>query len=94
MALKNEFEESSQIHSPFVDEIANPGPSRAKSRAILKDGTIRGKAITKKQRGFFGARAGSETHKREKVRKLMQAVKTQKTVRRFLDERGTKAKVQ
>jgi hypothetical protein len=29
-------------------------PSQHKAKEILKDGTIRGKAITKKQRGFFG----------------------------------------
>lgn len=34
--------------------------SRSKAKKILKDGTIRGKKITKKQKGFFGAIAGSE----------------------------------
>lgn len=34
------------------------GPTRAKAKKILKDGSIRGKKITKAQRGFFGAAAG------------------------------------
>lgn len=29
--------------------------SKAKARKILKDGSVRGKALTKKQRGLFGA---------------------------------------
>jgi len=29
-----------------------------KAKLILKDGTVRGKKLTKKQKGFFGARAG------------------------------------
>lgn len=94
MALKSDFQDASFISSPFVDEVVNPGPSPAKAREILRDGSVRGKALTKKQKGFFGARAGSPERKREKVRKLMQRVKTQRIVRQFLDERGTKAKVQ
>jgi len=95
MALKSDFQEASFISSPFVDEVVNPGPTPAKAREILSDGSVRGKALTKKQKGFFGARAGaSPERKREKARKLMRKVKTQRIVRRFLDERGTKAKVQ
>lgn len=60
MALKSNFEDSNVISSPFVDEIANSahGPSQAKSKKILSEGMIRGKPLTKKQRGLFGARAG------------------------------------
>ncbi len=36
------------------------GPTRAKAKKILRHGKIRGKAITKKQKGFFGARAGKK----------------------------------
>ncbi len=36
------------------------GPSRAKAKKILRDGTIRGKKLTKAQRGLFGARAGGK----------------------------------
>jgi len=36
------------------------GPSKAKARKILRDGTVRGKKLTKPQRGFFGARAGGK----------------------------------
>lgn len=32
--------------------------SHEKAKKILKDGTVRGKKITPKQRGFFGAVAG------------------------------------
>jgi len=35
------------------------GPTRAKARKILSDGKVRGKKLSKKQRGFFGARAGA-----------------------------------
>jgi len=34
------------------------GPSPAKAKTILKDGKVKGKALTGKQRGYFGARAG------------------------------------
>ncbi len=32
--------------------------TKTKAKKILKDGSVRGKKLTKKQRGFFGARAG------------------------------------
>ena len=32
----------------------------AKARKILRDGSVRGKRLTKKQRGFFGARAAKK----------------------------------
>ncbi len=32
--------------------------SKEKAKKILRDGSIRGKKITNKQKGFFGARAG------------------------------------
>jgi hypothetical protein len=32
--------------------------SKAKAKKVLKDGKIRGKKLTKKQKGFFGAHAG------------------------------------
>jgi len=35
-------------------------PTRAKAKIILKEGEVRGKSLTKKQKGFFGARAGGE----------------------------------
>lgn len=34
--------------------------SKAKAQKILHDKTIRGKPLTKKQRGFFGARASGK----------------------------------
>jgi hypothetical protein len=37
--------------------------TKAKSKKILRHGTIRGKKLTKKQKGFFGARAGGK-HKK------------------------------
>lgn len=33
-------------------------PTIAKAKKILKDGSIRGKALTSKQKGLFGAIAG------------------------------------
>lgn len=40
------------------------GPSPQKAREILHDGTIRGKAITKKQRGLFGAISSGQKRKK------------------------------
>lgn len=34
--------------------------TKTKARKILRDGKIRGKKLTKKQRGFFGARASGK----------------------------------
>ena len=38
--------------------------TRAKARKILSDKQIRGKPLTKKQWGFFGARAGGKGRKK------------------------------
>lgn len=37
-----------------------------KAKEILRDGTVHGKPITGKQRGFFGARAGGAPVKNSK----------------------------
>jgi hypothetical protein len=34
------------------------GPTAKKARKILRHGKVRGKPLTKKQKGFLGARAG------------------------------------
>lgn len=39
--------------------------TKAKAKKILKEGQIGGKALTKKQKGFFGARAGGAPVKRK-----------------------------
>ncbi len=92
MAFKTDFNDADFIASPFVDEVAKVSPGKAKK--ILDDGKIRGKAITAKQRGFFGAVAGGKSNMNEaRAASIMRKVKTQRIVRRFLDERGTKAKV-
>lgn len=38
--------------------------TKKKAKKILKHGTVRGKKLTKNQRGFFGARAGGIKRKR------------------------------
>jgi hypothetical protein len=43
--------------------------TRKKARKILRHGSVRGKKLTKKQRGFMGARAGGKRRKRAKRRK-------------------------
>ena len=43
-------------------------PSKAKARKILKDKEVRGKPLTKAQRGFFGLRAAGKTPERLKPR--------------------------
>ena len=37
--------------------------SRSKAKEILRHGSVRGHALTKKQRGFFGAVAGGNSIK-------------------------------
>lgn len=48
------------IETPFSDEVANRGglPSQVKARKILSDKEVRGRPLTTKQRGLFGAIAG------------------------------------
>ena len=36
------------------------GPSKRKAKKILKHGKVRGKKLSKKQKGFFGRRAGGK----------------------------------
>lgn len=40
------------------------GLTKAKARKVLRDGKVHGKKLTKKQRAFFGARAGGAPRKR------------------------------
>ena len=40
--------------------------TKAKAKEILKHGKVHGKPLTKKQKGFFGARAGGAKRKRGK----------------------------
>mgnify|MGYP001571938701 CR=1 FL=1 len=40
--------------------------TKAKAKEILRDGTIRGKPLTKPQRGYFGARAGGSPTRKKK----------------------------
>ena len=43
--------------------------SKAKAKKILKEGIIRGKKLTPKQKRFFGARAGGAPVKRKAKKK-------------------------
>lgn len=38
--------------------------TKTKAKKILRHGTVRGKKLTKKQKGFFGARAGGARRKK------------------------------
>lgn len=38
--------------------------TKAKAKKILSHGSVRGKKLTSKQRGFFGARTGGKRGKR------------------------------
>jgi hypothetical protein len=38
-------------------------PTKEKARKVLRHGSVRGKKLTKRQRGFFGARASGEPRK-------------------------------
>lgn len=39
--------------------------SQSKAKEILRDGTVHGKPLTKKQKAFFGARAGGAPMRRK-----------------------------
>ena len=41
-------------------------PTKTKAKKMLKEGTANGKALTKKQKGYFGAIAGGNAKKRGK----------------------------
>ncbi len=41
-----------------------PNVSKTKARKILRHGSVRGHKLTKKQKGFFGARAGGARKKK------------------------------
>lgn len=43
--------------------------TKRKARKILRDGEVHGKPLTKKQKGFFGARAGGAPVKRKRKAK-------------------------
>ena len=43
-------------------------PTQGKAKEILKDGTVRGKPITTKQRGLMGIIAGGGVPKRVKAK--------------------------
>ena len=45
-----------------------PTVSKAKAKEIMRHGTVRGEPLTKKQRGFFGARAGGAPVRRRRSR--------------------------
>ena len=38
--------------------------TKRKAKEILRHGSVRGKKLTKRQKGFFGARAGGKRRKR------------------------------
>lgn len=44
----------------------NKGLTKRKARMILHDGEVRGHKLTKRQRGFFGARASGAPVRRRK----------------------------
>ena len=43
------------------DHVMHKGLSQEKAKEILEHGEVHGKKLTKKQRGFFGARASGAT---------------------------------
>lgn len=43
--------------------------TQKKAKEILSDGSVHGKPLTKKQKGFFGARAGGAPDKSKSRRK-------------------------
>lgn len=45
---------------------AKKGLSSDKAKQILRDGEVKGHELTKKQKGFFGARAGGKAVRKGK----------------------------
>lgn len=43
--------------------------SKGKAKKILKHGSVRGKKLTKKQKGYMGARAGGASMKKKRKQK-------------------------
>ena len=43
--------------------------TKKKAKTILREGEARGKKLTKRQKGFFGARAGGAPVRRKKKKK-------------------------
>ena len=54
--------------SGMKEEIMAKKLTKAKAAKILHEGQVRGHALTKKQHGFFGARAGGAPVRRAKKR--------------------------
>lgn len=47
-----------RLRQALATQIQRRGPSARKAREMLRDGTVHGRALTRKQRGFFGAIVG------------------------------------
>jgi hypothetical protein len=58
MALKTDFEDSKDIASPFVDEVANPGPIRFQTPITRDhaDKLVRANKTNKIVRGFLDSK--------------------------------------
>lgn len=56
-------EENESENGEKEEEYAKGGLTSAKAKTILRDGTVRGKALTAKQKRFFGAIAGGQSVK-------------------------------
>lgn len=51
------------------DKVPHKKLTKKKAKEILRHGSVRGHRLTRKQRGFFGARAGGAPVKRATRRK-------------------------
>ena len=96
MALKTNFEDASFLASPFVDEVANPGPEGPQPdpgstgfRGLHRVPEHPG-GPSELDQAKFQTRMAQETAAKRK--KLLRQNKTNKIVRKFLNERGTTAK--
>jgi|TARA_R100001086_G_scaffold242526_1_gene170293 hypothetical protein len=46
--------------------VKRKGPTKKKAREILRDGTVHGKKLTKKQRGLFGVIASGKKPRKKR----------------------------
>lgn len=50
--------EHTRLMKAIATNLQHRGPSPRKAKEMLKDGTVHGQPLSKKQRGFFGAIVG------------------------------------
>lgn len=87
MALKTNFEATSDVASPFIDEVANPGNLNAQGLAHDRE------KLRQTRRSAFelAATGGRSTEGIQRIQMLTKRIKDRKTAARLRKERATRA---